>query len=190
MCVTIYIYIYKTVRVMIVAAQVHRRSEGCLDLSSVGRGTTWPHLQQQPQHHRASLPAVQLHTPFRHAFHPLPPDPLAPPGHFLLSHQDCALPSRPPPPSPLPPPGHLGSSSSSSAAGTCGSGSGNGSLAGGVGGSGGGSSRMMMASSGSGGMMMMSGGLQWSSYGGGCGTEMRGSGTWPLYHQPVNMPMG
>ncbi|XP_059146478.1 uncharacterized protein LOC131934274 [Physella acuta] len=38
-------------------SQVHRRSEGCLDLSAVGRNL-WPNQQQQ--HHRASLPSVQI----------------------------------------------------------------------------------------------------------------------------------
>ncbi|XP_055890267.1 uncharacterized protein LOC106070740 isoform X3 [Biomphalaria glabrata] len=38
-------------------SQIHRRSEGCLDLSSVSRNF-WPH--QQHHHHRASLPSVQI----------------------------------------------------------------------------------------------------------------------------------
>lgn len=36
--------------------QVHRRSEGCLDLSAMGRAANWPHQH----HHRASLPSVQV----------------------------------------------------------------------------------------------------------------------------------
>ncbi|RUS70215.1 hypothetical protein EGW08_022025 [Elysia chlorotica] len=36
--------------------QVHRRSEGCLDLSAMGRVSNWPHQY----HHRASLPSVQV----------------------------------------------------------------------------------------------------------------------------------
>ena len=134
----------------VTGVQVHRRSEGCLDLSSMGRNA-WPHQQQH--HHRASLPAVQLHMPYRHHFDPIP-DSMAPPGH--CSSQDFAVPSQPPP-------GYLGSSGS-----VVGSGSGNGSMSG----------RGMMMS-----------GLPWLSYSGGCSTEMRGSGTWPLC-QPVNTPVG
>ena len=128
--------------------QVHRRSEGCLDLSSMGRSSAWPHHQQQ--HHRASLPAVQLHTPFRHHFDPIPDALQAPPGHFLS--QDFAVPSRPPP-------GYLGSGG-----GTAGSGSGN--SCGSMSGSGMMMSGLQWSSYGGGGC-------------GGMG-EMRGSGTWPL----------
>ncbi|KAH9502630.1 hypothetical protein Btru_073964 [Bulinus truncatus] len=44
-------------------SQVHRRSEGCLDLSSVGRNL-WPYQQQH--HHRASLPSVQIYSASGH----------------------------------------------------------------------------------------------------------------------------
>ncbi|GFS22021.1 hypothetical protein ElyMa_005098600 [Elysia marginata] len=37
-------------------SQAHRRSEGCLDLSAMGRAANWPHQH----HHRASLPSVQV----------------------------------------------------------------------------------------------------------------------------------
>ncbi|XP_070189476.1 uncharacterized protein [Littorina saxatilis] len=97
-------------------AQVHRRSEGCLDLSGMGRNT-WPHPHHQHhQHHRASLPAVQLHPSYHQAYDPAMADPLGLPGRYLS--QDFTVPSRPPP-------GYLGSSSSGG-----GSGSGNGSMCG------------------------------------------------------------
>lgn len=91
--------------------QVHRRSEGCLDLSGMGR-STWPHHQQ---HHRASLPAVQPHTHFRQSFDPAH-DPLLPSSQYVS--QDFGTPGRMPPV-------YLGSSSNAG-----GSGSGTGSAAG------------------------------------------------------------
>lgn len=127
-------------------AQVHRRSEGCLDLSGMGRNA-WPH-QQQLQQHRASLPAVQIHSPFHRNFDPMP-DPFSASGPFM-PHDFSSR----------PPPSYLGSNSN-----------GNG-------------------GAGVNGVMLSSSGMQWSTYGArGCGTEMRGSGTWPLY-QPLGMPLG
>ncbi|GFO11257.1 hypothetical protein PoB_003776200 [Plakobranchus ocellatus] len=46
--------------------QVHRRSEGCLDLSAMGRATGWP----QQHHHRASLPSVQVFSASGSQFQP------------------------------------------------------------------------------------------------------------------------
>ncbi|BFZ19642.1 hypothetical protein BsWGS_22681 [Bradybaena similaris] len=44
-------------------SQVHRRSEGCLDLSAMGHHM-WPHQHQC--HHRASLPSVQIFSATGH----------------------------------------------------------------------------------------------------------------------------
>jgi hypothetical protein len=46
-----------------------------------------------------------------------------------------------------------------------------------------------LGSGGSGGMTLPAAGLPWSAYGGGAGSEMRSSGTWPLYPSG-SMPMG
>ncbi|XP_005111852.1 uncharacterized protein LOC101863313 [Aplysia californica] len=62
-----------------VKTQVHRRSEGCLDLSAVGRNA-WPH---QLLHHRASLPSVQIFSATGQrtgGYESLPPSPV--PGYM------------------------------------------------------------------------------------------------------------
>ncbi|CAG5118700.1 unnamed protein product [Candidula unifasciata] len=56
-------------------SQVHRRSEGCLDLSAMGHHM-WPHQHQC--HHRASLPSVQIFSASGHRCGYDPPSPVPP----------------------------------------------------------------------------------------------------------------
>ncbi|PVD20706.1 hypothetical protein C0Q70_18865 [Pomacea canaliculata] len=71
------------------AQQVHRRSEGCLDLSGMGR-STWPNQQ-----HRASLPTMQLFSAPRHHLE-LSLDPPAHPSNMFV-HDPLTTSHRPPP---------------------------------------------------------------------------------------------
>ncbi|KAL8619533.1 hypothetical protein ACOMHN_011884 [Nucella lapillus] len=73
-------------------SQLHRRSEGCLDLSSMGGGGTWPHPHHPHHHHRASLPAGHLHSPYRQGLDPYL-DPPHPNSQFVSSPDFARPPS-------------------------------------------------------------------------------------------------
>ncbi|CAL1544860.1 unnamed protein product [Lymnaea stagnalis] len=73
-------------------SQVHRRSEGCLDLSAVGRNM-WP--QQNQHHHRASLPSVQIFSASGHRSGFETPSPV--PSYIRDSPSPNYVPARDPP---------------------------------------------------------------------------------------------